>query len=285
MILVHVEVERNTNNVTDNKIIKEAAYSVASLINMKLIQNISIIGSGNVAYHLGIALINSGIKINYVYARNKIEGNRLAELLSANLTNELKSLSHSDLVLLCVPDDVIYELIDNITCLNIAYTSGSVELKQIKGKNIGVFYPLQTFRKSDALEINKVPFFIEATNKILENNLISLAKKISSNVSLITSEERKKYHLSAVFVNNFTNHLLYLGKKEAEKNGIDWKNLLPLLEETFKKNLTSNPFDNQTGPAKRNDLNTIEKHLSMLDGKSKEIYKIITESIKTAYHD
>ena len=40
--------------------IKEAAYSVASLINMKLIQNISIVGSGNVAYHLGIALKNGG---------------------------------------------------------------------------------------------------------------------------------------------------------------------------------------------------------------------------------
>jgi glutamyl-tRNA reductase len=74
-------VERNTNNVTDNKIIKEAAYSVASLIKMKLIQNISIVGSGNVAYHLGIALKNSGLKINFVYARNIEEGTRLAKML------------------------------------------------------------------------------------------------------------------------------------------------------------------------------------------------------------
>lgn len=252
---------------------------------MKLIQNISIVGSGNVAYHLGLALKNSGVKINFVYARNIEDGTRLAEMLDSHFTNEFHLLSNTDLVLLCVPDDVIYILIDQIPNENIAYTSGSVELKQIEGKNIGVFYPLQTFRKSDTLAIDKVPFFIEASNTTLENNLISLAKKISNNVSIVSSEERKKYHLSAVFINNFTNHLLYLAKKEADKNGIVWENLLPLLEETLKKNLISNPFDNQTGPAKRNDNKTINKHLSMLDGKSKEIYQLITESIKYTYHD
>ena len=277
--------ERNTNNVTDNRIIKEAAYSVASLINMKLIQNISIVGSGNVAYHLGIALKNSGLNINSIYARNEQQGIRLAEILDSQFTKELHILSYADLVLLCIPDDVIYDLITEIPNENIAYTSGSVELKQIEGKNIGVLYPLQTFSKKDTLEIDRVPFFIEASNKTLEKELISLAKNISTNVSIVTSEERKKYHLSAVFVNNFTNHLLYLGKKLADNNGIDWENLLPLLEETFKKNLISNPYDNQTGPAKRNDSNTIEKHLSMLDGKSREIYNIITESIKITYHD
>jgi len=280
-----VEVEKNTNNVTDNKIIKEAAYSAASLINMKLIQNISIVGSGNVAYHLGIALKNSGVKINFVYARNIDEGTRLAQMLDSHFINELHLLSNTDLVLLCVPDEVIYDLINQIPNENIAYTSGSVELKQKEGKNIGVFYPLQTFRKTDTLAIEKVPFFIEASNKTLKNNLIPLAQKISNNVSIISSEERKKYHLSAVFINNFTNHLLYLAKKEADKNGLVWDNLLPLLEETMKKNLISNPFDNQTGPAKRNDNQTINKHLAMLDGKSKEIYQLITESIKSTYHD
>lgn len=280
-----MEVERNINNVTDNEIIKEAAYSVASLINMKLIQNISIVGSGNVAYHLGKALKNSGVKINFIYARNEKEGICLAENLDSQFTSELHLLSNADLVLLCVPDDVIFTLIDQIPNKNIAYTSGSVVLKEIEGKNIGVFYPLQTFRKTDTLAIDKVPFFIEASNKTLENNLISLAKKISNNVSIVSSEERKKYHLSAVFINNFTNHLLYLAKKEADKNGIVWENLLPLLEETLKKNLISNPFDNQTGPAKRNDVQTINKHVSMLEGKSKEIYQLITESIKSTYHD
>jgi predicted short-subunit dehydrogenase-like oxidoreductase (DUF2520 family) len=252
---------------------------------MNSIKNISIVGSGNVAFHLGNALKNSGINIDYICSRNEIESISLAKKLNAKETLDLQQLSKSDMVLLCVPDDIVYEFINKIPNTSCAYTSGSIELTKVESKNIGVFYPLQTFRKKDKIEIEKVPIFVEATNEVFQNQLIELAKKISNNVSIVNSEERKKYHLSAVFLNNFTNHLLYLSKKETDKNGLKWDNLLPLLEETFKKNLTSNPFDNQTGPARRNDLITIEKHLSMLEGKSKEIYQIITESIKSTYHD
>jgi predicted short-subunit dehydrogenase-like oxidoreductase (DUF2520 family) len=252
---------------------------------MNSIKNISIVGSGNVAFHLGNALKNSGINIDYICSRNEIESISLAKKLNAKETLDLQQLSKSNMVLLCVPDDIVYEFINKIPNTSCAYTSGSIELTKVESKNIGVFYPLQTFRKKDKIEIEKVPIFVEATNEVFQNQLIELAKKISNNVSIVNSEERKKYHLSAVFLNNFTNHLLYLSKKETDKNGLKWDNLLPLLEETFKKNLTSNPFDNQTGPARRNDLITIEKHLSMLEGKSKEIYQIITESIKSTYHD
>lgn len=252
---------------------------------MNSIKNISIVGSGNVAFHLGNALKNSGINIDYICSRNEIESISLAKKLNAKETLDLQQLSKSDMVLLCVPDDIVYEFINKIPNTSCAYTSGSIELTKVESKNIGVFYPLQTFRKKDKIEIEKVPIFVEATNEEFQNQLIELAKKISNNVSIVNSEERSKYHLSAVILNNFTNHLLYLSKKEVDKNGLKWDNLLPLLEETFKKNLTSNPFDNQTGPARRNDLITIEKHLSMLEGKSKEIYQIITESIKSTYHD
>lgn len=252
---------------------------------MNSIKNISIVGSGNIAFHLGIALKNSGININYIYSRNEIESISLAKILNAQKTLDIQELANSEMILICVPDDSIAEIIDKTPNIPTAYTSGSVELTQVYGRNLGVFYPLQTFNKKGNVAIDKVPIFIEATNEVFQNQLIELAKIISNNVSIVNSEERKKYHLSAVFLNNFTNHLLYLSKKEAEKNGLKWDNLLPLLEETFKKNLTSNPFDNQTGPAKRKDLITIEKHLSMLEGKSKEIYQTITESIKSTYHD
>lgn len=252
---------------------------------MNAIKNISIVGSGNVAFHLGTALKNSGINIEYIYSRNSIESISLANYLNAQETLELQQLSKSDMVLLCVPDDIIHEFINKIPNTNCVYTSGSIELAKVERKNIGVFYPLQTFRKKDKIDIGKVPIFIEATNELFQNQLVELARKISKNVSIVNSEVRSKYHLSAVFINNFTNHLLYLSKKEADKNGLNWDNLIPLLEETFKKNLISNPFDNQTGPAKRNDMITIEKHLSMLNGQSKEIYQIITESIKSTYND
>lgn len=252
---------------------------------MKKINKISIVGAGNVAYHLGIALRSNGILIDYVYSKNRTNALALAQILNGKETSNLDSLANSDLVLVCVPDDVVYEIINQIPNTKIAYTSGSVELKHVNEKFIGVFYPLQTFRKTDEIDIKKTPIFIESTDDNFQNKLIELAQKISLSCSVVNSEERMKYHLSAVILNNFTNHILYLSKKEAEKNGIDWRNLMPLLEETLKKNLLSDPYENQTGPAIRNDLKTIEKHLSLLEGKSKEIYQVITESIKSTYHD
>jgi len=40
---------------------------------MNSIKNISIVGSGNIAFHLGKALKNRGVNINYIYSRNEID--------------------------------------------------------------------------------------------------------------------------------------------------------------------------------------------------------------------
>jgi hypothetical protein len=56
--------------------------------------------------------------------------------------------------------------------------------------------------------------------------------------------------------------------------------LKPLILETAKKVQVLPPNDAQTGPAKRKDTTTINKHLAILtDENQKEIYKMLTKSI------
>jgi hypothetical protein len=52
--------------------------------------------------------------------------------------------------------------------------------------------------------------------------------------------------------------------------------------ETAKKIKSTTPTNAQTGPAKRDDIETIEKHLMLLDNddEKKEIYQLLTASIK-----
>ena len=205
---------------------------------------VSIIGSGNVAQHLIQAFqMNSQIEFVQVVDRDI---KKVAHLLDSNrITSEYTQLQEADLYIIAVSDDAIAEVSSALPFKNrlVAHTSGTVALDSLNSNNRrAVFYPLQTFNKKDNVAIEKVPIFIEATNEVFQKQLIELAKTISNNVSIVNSEERKKYHLSAVFLNNFTNHLLYLSKKEADKNGLKWDNLLPLLEETFKKNLTNFGF-------------------------------------------
>ena len=59
--------------------------------------------------------------------------------------------------------------------------------------------------------------------------------------------------------------------------------LRPLIMETGKKVQTMDPLEAQTGPARRNDQSSIEKHLQMLQGEKKEIYKRLSEAISDQY--
>jgi hypothetical protein len=84
-------------------------------------------------------------------------------------------------------------------------------------------------------------------------------------------------------VNNFVNHLYYLGNKICEENNIPFEILHPLIKETSNKLEELSPFNAQTGPAKRNDKQTMEKQLALLPKKSKEIYTLLSNSILETY--
>ena len=58
------------------------------------------------------------------------------------------------------------------------------------------------------------------------------------------------------------------------------EDMLPLIGETTEKIKTLHPRKAQTGPAIRRDSKVIEKQLNALEGREKQIYKLITESIQ-----
>jgi predicted short-subunit dehydrogenase-like oxidoreductase (DUF2520 family) len=65
-----------------------------------------------------------------------------------------------------------------------------------------------------------------------------------------------------------------------EKYNIPFDILYPLIEETTNKIKKITPEKAQTGPAKRNDAETIENHLNLLSKNQQEIYLKITQSIQ-----
>lgn len=250
------------------------------------IQSISVVGAGNVATHLSKGLQSSGVKINAVCSRNAALAEVLADELGAAAISEYSDIPDGDLVLLCVSDDAIATVLNEIPeRYPVAYTSGSVELSRMpQRENLGVFYPLQTFSKTKEVNLFEVPFLIEATDAGFAQSLFDLAWKLSRKVQFASSADRKHLHLGAVLVNNFTNHLALLAKKHLDQHGLDWQLLKPLMEETIDKLKTTDPYDAQTGPARRNDQHTISEHISMLEGLPKEIYDVISRSIQQTYN-
>jgi predicted short-subunit dehydrogenase-like oxidoreductase (DUF2520 family) len=244
---------------------------------------ITLIGSGNVSQHLINAFAkNSAIELIEVYSRTKKE---IAPLLDSNkIVTDLALLKDADLYIIAVSDDAISTVSEQLPFKNklVAHTSGTASLQTINTKNrSAVFYPLQTFTKSKEVDFKTIPLCLEAENNTDYLVLETVAKSISDAVYSINSEQRKALHVAAVFVNNFTNHLYQIGQEICEEHQVSFDILKPLIAETANKINTLSPIEAQTGPAKRNDITTIESHLSYLSNENqKKIYTLLTKSIQ-----
>lgn len=246
-------------------------------------KKVNIIGYGNVGKQLALAFQKAGIQVPYIVSRSI---NHDSDLPNTQFVPSANDLDSQDLVLVCVPDDKIHGVIESIPNHPIAYTSGAVELGSFDlDQAIGVFYPLQTFSKGRQLSLQQVPFFIEANNHLFGERLFSTAALLSESVQYADSTYRKKLHLSAVWINNFTNHIVERAYDIAVQNEIDIHHFAPLLKETIDKLDVIPPFEAQTGPARRNDRGVLDGHLRMLNGTDKELYRLISESIIKLYQD
>lgn len=252
---------------------------------MDSVKSISIVGTGNVAFHLGKALINSGFSIVDLYGRNDVKARELASLFNCLLAEDPSSLK-GEIVLLCIGDQAIQELAEQIPAEKIViHTSGGISMESLKShQKCGVLYPLQTLSKARDVSFSSIPLLIEASEEDVLEQLDQIAKSMSQSVVHVTSAERKRIHLAAVFVNNFVNHLVFKSKNIMDNNDLDWNLLLPLLDETINKLKEIGPFEAQTGPARRDDVKTIHAHLSLLSGNDRQLYQLLTDSIKNTYN-
>ncbi|MDG0974641.1 MAG: DUF2520 domain-containing protein [Crocinitomicaceae bacterium] len=248
---------------------------------MKEIPKIAIVGTGNVAFHLTHFFIEEGI-IPSVFGRNKPTLLAFEKELNVPTNQELSALTLDTLVLLCVSDQAIPEIIDRVpNGVRIAYTSGSTDLRSLpKDRVLGVFYPLQTFSKGVELDAREIPFFIESNDAEFEKELLTLARIISNIVHKASSMDRYHLHLAAVMSNNFVNHLFHLSEKYLQEHQLSFDYLKPLIRETIRKAGFISPSLIQTGPAIRNDHEIIAKHLASLSGSEKEVYAVLTRSIQ-----
>jgi len=244
---------------------------------------VAIIGSGNVAQHLVQAFAKSKeIEVSQVFSRRK---ETLVPLLDSNkITDDFNDLVEADIYIIAVSDDAIAKVSSQLPFKNrlVVHTSGSVPIDSLDNKNRrGIFYPLQTFTKGKEVDFSQIPICLESESETDLDLLEKVAKSISNNAFKSNEKQRKALHISAVFVNNFVNEMYRIGNEICEENKVPFEILKPLILETVNKVMTLSPKEAQTGPAKRNDTQTIEAHLGFLSNENHaKIYKILTQSIQ-----
>ncbi len=244
-----------------------------------------IIGSGNVASVLGRLINRNQHQVVQVVSRNAAHAKILADELQCSFSdNNSVIVKDADLYLVAVNDGALYELNKTFHLGNklILHTAGSVPRDVLKdiSVNYGVLYPLQSLRKERYYNTD-IPFLIDGNTEETITLAEDFAKTISGRIVKASDEERLKLHVAAVIVSNFTNHLYALAEEFCKNEKVDFKLLAPLIKETADRVEMYSPVDVQTGPALRNDIFTLDKHLRLLTNhpRLKYIYLKLTDSI------
>jgi len=249
-----------------------------------------LIGSGNVATHLGNALHAIGDVVQ-VMSPNAEHAASLASKFSATSTDQWDAIrTDADLYLVAVRDDVLAEVSHKLPAVTgiVAHTSGSQPISVLEQHtDHGVFYPLQTFSKGVEMDLKQVPLCIEGSSPEVSEKLTNWARHVSNVVHAVSSEQRLWLHLAAVFANNFTNHMLAIAQRMATEKELPATLLEPLIAETVRKAQATSPETAQTGPARRQDERTLQQHVKLLAERypETEIYTLVSQSIERWYHE
>jgi predicted short-subunit dehydrogenase-like oxidoreductase (DUF2520 family) len=249
----------------------------------------AIVGAGNLSTHLCAWLSKANIEVKEVYNRTPEHAERLIKNFP-NITIKCNldfSQSSINILFICVSDSAIASIAELLTispdCL-VVHCSGNTALKVLQRfKNHGIYYPIQTFSLEKTIDQPDLNIAIEANNEASIHFLKNLALQLHHTIYILNSYQRKQLHLAAVFACNFTNALWNIAFETLQEEGISFKVLQPLINETLQKALgAEQPSKVQTGPAIRNDLNTIAEHMQLLKNQrlQQDIYQSITQYIQ-----
>jgi len=255
-------------------------------------RKIFIFGTGNMSWALAKSFLDAGVRVDGIYGRNVSAAKELSQKLNITHCENIHDISQpGDIVILTVKDDAL-SLLDTSLRLPgrvILHTSGSVEMVSIShiSNQIGVFYPMERVIKFKDPDFRITPLCIEANSPELLHEINLLASKLSTQVFSITSEQRKKLHIAAVFVSNFSTYMLSIGSDLVSKYNLPEGILDSLVTTTLDGLTTQNASERQTGPAKRGDIKVLWNHIHQLESDQPELaemYKLISLGILKRYN-
>ena len=185
------------------------------------------------------------------------------------------------MVFLAVPDDALSSVAARLAeagggipgTVAFVHLSGAQQLSALDPLGarhpVGSFHPLQSFPEPRSpVSLVGVVIGIDATSPALLRRLASLARALGARPKRVSDSERALYHAAAVFASNYVDVLLGTAVKLLQLAGWSEKEaasgLLPLTEGVLTTVRKRGPIRALTGPVRRGDVNTVERHLAAL---------------------
>lgn len=246
------------------------------------------IGAGGLAWSVSHALAHAGLSIRQIISPTPDSGLILANELGCTYASSIAQVDlGADIFFIAVPDRAIGRVAEELALqlpdsATVVHSSGSVSITALnRHANAAIFYPFQTFTRGRVVDLSNVAVFIEASNGHTLALITAFASAVTNQVHSISSEQRLLVHLAGVIGNNFTNFLIGKSGEFLQKQGFSMEILHPLILETVSKAFELSPEKAQTGPAVRNDVVVLEKHLELLHSmpQLQRLYALFSELI------
>ena len=236
---------------------------------------IGIIGTGNVAsFWTSNLRRHSAVEIK-AKGSNKEKTESFCSLFKIET---LSQDSQVDCYLICAQDRNVASIIENLDGdIPTFICAAAYDLKKAKGENFSILYPLQSIEAGNLPSFEEVPFLVENPSDIL----IEFVKSFNLSYYHVNYQQRIAAHATAVFLNNFSYFINKQGLNYANSQELPLELFKPLIKKTFDNIFIDK--DLQTGPAKRNDKETIKTHLGILSGEKKGLYEALTKAISKHY--
>jgi predicted short-subunit dehydrogenase-like oxidoreductase (DUF2520 family) len=194
------------------------------------------------------------------------------------------------IVFLAVPDQAIDEVAATISRLepsprlSFVHLSGALGLSALdalRDHSVGSFHPLQSFpAPRDPEAFRGITVAVDASTPALMRRLRALARAVGARPKHVDDSQRALYHTAAVFASNYVDVVLAKAVGLLQQAGWSEKEategLLPLAEGALSNVRERGPVAALTGPVRRGDVATVERHLSALHGAPVEgLYRML----------
>ena len=228
---------------------------------------ILLIGTGRVAFHLGHALKNAGTHLVGLVGRNPERTSPLARELGVPAFEFGQTLPDAEINLIAVSDDAIATVAAQLPASDAVFihTSGASGLERLAPhEHRAVLWPLMTLSPGQAMDLRQVPLITDAGTEKASQAVKLLAERISERVTALGHTDRELVHLAAAMCTNLPLFLLGEAQRLLSDAEIDPKVLLPSFRVMAAKAESIGAQEALTGPARRGDQGTIQRHLDRL---------------------
>ncbi|MGL4741715.1 MAG: Rossmann-like and DUF2520 domain-containing protein [Sarcina sp.] len=251
------------------------------------------IGASKLGVSLGKYFIENNIKVSGYYNRNNEMAKEAAVFTGTMFFETIEELvKNSSVIFISTADCAIaqmWELLKqyNITGKIICHGSGSISSEIFSNINkFGAYgysiHPMLAISsKYDSYKLLKNAFITIEGDKKYKYSLYNLFKDIGNDVAFISSNDKAKYHLSAVMASNLIVAQVNKSVQLLSECGFDkneaLKALMPLIENNIKNISKKGVEESLTGPVERGDLGTIKRHVDCFENENDlELYRLLS---------